>query len=128
MLVPAGTLFNQQYFVCDWWFNVDCSLAEQFWTLNEEVAAAREANSPQEGGEGGEARPETRGGQQGGRRRGGGGAQASASSLRGSYSAPDSSADSGLGSADSGYGAPPPLTGYGARRRNARESQEYEEY
>ena len=31
-------------------------------------------------------------------------------------------------SADSGYGAPPPLTGYGARRRNARESQEYEEY
>ena len=27
-LCPNGTIFNQQYFVCDWWFNVDCSLAE----------------------------------------------------------------------------------------------------
>ena len=25
-LCPNGTLFNQQYFICDWWFNVDCSL------------------------------------------------------------------------------------------------------
>ena len=24
-LCPNGTLFNQQFFVCDWWFNVDCS-------------------------------------------------------------------------------------------------------
>ena len=23
-LCPNGTLFNQQYFICDWWFNVDC--------------------------------------------------------------------------------------------------------
>ena len=23
-LCPNGTLFNQQYFTCDWWFNVDC--------------------------------------------------------------------------------------------------------
>merc|ERR1712025_296939 len=30
-LCPNGTLFNQQYFVCDWWFNVDCSLAEEFY-------------------------------------------------------------------------------------------------
>ena len=22
----SGTLYNQQYFVCDWWFNVDCSV------------------------------------------------------------------------------------------------------
>ena len=91
-----------------------------------QVSAARAANSPAEAG------GEVRGGQQanragngGGRR---GGAQASASSLRGSYSAPDSPGDS----ADSGYGAPPPLTGYGARRRNARgleetgASQEYD--
>merc|ERR1712223_531353 len=45
-LCPNGTLFNQQYFVCDWWFNVDCSLAEQFWTLNDQVAAERAANAP----------------------------------------------------------------------------------
>ena len=24
-LCPNGTLFNQQYFICDWWFNTDCS-------------------------------------------------------------------------------------------------------
>ena len=23
-LCPNGTLFNQQFFTCDWWFNVDC--------------------------------------------------------------------------------------------------------
>ena len=42
-LCPNGTLFHQQYFVCDWWFNVDCSLAESFYRLNEEVAAAAAA-------------------------------------------------------------------------------------
>ena len=25
-LCPLGTLYNQQYFICDWWFNVDCSV------------------------------------------------------------------------------------------------------
>ena len=24
-LCPNGTLFNQEYFICDWWFNVDCA-------------------------------------------------------------------------------------------------------
>ena len=38
-LCPNGTLFNQQYFVCDWWFNVDCSQAENFYSLNHEIAA-----------------------------------------------------------------------------------------
>ena len=42
-LCPNGTLFHQQYFICDWWFNVDCSLAESFYGLNEEVAAAAAA-------------------------------------------------------------------------------------
>ena len=42
-LCPNGTLFNQEYFVCDWWFNVDCSLTEGFYGLNEEVAAAQAA-------------------------------------------------------------------------------------
>merc|ERR1712168_1070402 len=52
-LCPNGTLFQQQYFVCDWWCNVDCSLAEQFYSLNDEVAAERAANSPA-GGAGGD--------------------------------------------------------------------------
>merc|ERR1712106_305285 len=47
-LCPNGTLFNQQYFICDWWFNVDCSQAEDFYGLNEDVAAAAAAAS--EGG------------------------------------------------------------------------------
>lgn len=37
-LCPNGTIFNQAEFVCDWWFNVDCSRADQFYSLNIEVA------------------------------------------------------------------------------------------
>merc|ERR1719209_1879263 len=82
-LCPNGTLFQQQYFVCDWWFNVDCSTTEDFYSLNDEIAAEREANSPGGG----------LGGYQGGRggnggRRGGAGSQAAASANRNSYSAP----------------------------------------
>merc|ERR1719323_724060 len=137
-LCPNGTLFNQQYFVCDWWFNVDCSLAEQFYSLNDQIAAERDANSPagaggdggyqggaETGGRGGQGGQGNQGGRAGGRR----GSQGSASSPRGSYSAPaggDFSGDSGFGSADSGYGAPGggaggSLSGYGGRRRNARD-------
>nr|XP_027207300.1 trihydrophobin-like [Penaeus vannamei] len=36
-LCPNGTVFNQQYFVCDWWYNFDCSTAEQFYGLNAEI-------------------------------------------------------------------------------------------
>ena len=57
LLCPNGTLFNQQYFICDWWFNVDCSQvpvlsslndqddlqAEDFYSLNADVKAAGEA-------------------------------------------------------------------------------------
>merc|ERR1711970_1396852 len=42
-LCPNGTLFNQEYFICDWWFNVDCSQVESFYSLNEDVAAAAAA-------------------------------------------------------------------------------------
>ena len=44
-LCPNGTIFQQQYFVCDWWFNVDCSLAESLYSLNDQVDAERQANS-----------------------------------------------------------------------------------
>ena len=42
-LCPNGTVFNQEYFICDWWFNFDCSEAENFYSLNEDIAAEREA-------------------------------------------------------------------------------------
>ncbi|GIY62766.1 chitin-binding type-2 domain-containing protein [Caerostris extrusa] len=31
-LCPVGTIFNQKYFVCDWWFNVNCSETMSFTT------------------------------------------------------------------------------------------------
>ncbi|KAK7024359.1 hypothetical protein SK128_016370 [Halocaridina rubra] len=34
-LCPNGTIFNQQYLVCDWWFNFDCETAEDFYSVNE---------------------------------------------------------------------------------------------
>merc|ERR1719249_598978 len=42
-LCPNGTILNQNYFICDWWFNFDCSEAEGLYSLNDEIAAEREA-------------------------------------------------------------------------------------
>merc|ERR1719245_468960 len=42
-LCPNGTLFNQNYFICDWWFNFDCATAEDLYSLNDEYAAERSA-------------------------------------------------------------------------------------
>merc|ERR1712018_315524 len=52
LLCPNGTLFNQQYFICDWWFNVDRSQAEDFYSLNEDVAAAAAAATAAGAGDG----------------------------------------------------------------------------
>ncbi|CAL4115354.1 unnamed protein product, partial [Meganyctiphanes norvegica] len=41
-LCPNGTIFNQQYFVCDWWFNVDCAASEDFFGLNADIGVAPE--------------------------------------------------------------------------------------
>jgi len=137
-LCPNGTLFQQQYFVCDWWFNVDCSLAEQFYSINDANAAERAANSPAGAGGAGQYQEGSvtvgrggnggRGGSGSGRRGGSSGSQGSASSPRGSYSGP-AGGSQGFGNgdfgADSGYGAP---SGYS--RRNTRglniESSDYE--
>nr|XP_027235427.1 uncharacterized protein LOC113826745 isoform X2 [Penaeus vannamei] len=42
-LCPNGTIFNQQYLVCDWWFNVDCSQAESFYSVNELIGVVPSA-------------------------------------------------------------------------------------
>jgi len=34
---PSLTLFNQQFFVCDWAYNVECSAATQFYALNQNI-------------------------------------------------------------------------------------------
>ena len=133
-LCPNGTLFQQQYFVCDWWFNVDCSTTEDFYGLNDEIAAERAAISPgggqsQYGGPAAGVVAARRGASaqySGGRPRTGGaqktrsrGSQASASAPRGSYSSPSGSSSSSYSApssdystaqdsfgAGSGYGAP----------------------
>ena len=40
-LCPNGTIFNQNYFICDWWFNFDCGDAESLYSINDEIAAER---------------------------------------------------------------------------------------
>lgn len=35
-LCPNGTLFNQKYFVCDWYMNVRCEESEDYYSKNEE--------------------------------------------------------------------------------------------
>ncbi|KAK6996827.1 hypothetical protein SK128_019856 [Halocaridina rubra] len=39
-LCPNGTIYNQQYFVCDWWYNVDCNSASIFFGRNAEIGNA----------------------------------------------------------------------------------------
>ena len=36
-LCPNGTVFNQAYFICDWWFNVNCKQAESLYVKNVKV-------------------------------------------------------------------------------------------
>jgi len=43
-LCPNGTIFNQQYFVCDWWYNIDCAAQPDFYSLNQFIY-----DSPEEG-------------------------------------------------------------------------------
>ena len=41
-LCPNGTIFNQQYFVCDWWYNIDCAQQPQFYSLNSLLSQEQE--------------------------------------------------------------------------------------
>jgi len=43
---PNLTLFNQQYFVCDWEYNVDCSSAHRYFSINRDVFATLSSSSP----------------------------------------------------------------------------------
>ena len=45
-LCPNGTILNQNYLICDWWFNFDCAEAEALAEeVNGALAAEREAAS-----------------------------------------------------------------------------------
>merc|ERR1712090_120744 len=49
-LCPNGTVFNQQIFVCDWWFNVDCPAATSYYA----GAEGAFGGSSSDGGDAGE--------------------------------------------------------------------------
>ncbi|KAG8194242.1 hypothetical protein JTE90_024573 [Oedothorax gibbosus] len=36
-LCPNGTVFNQEYFVCDWWYNYNCADTPGFYNLNAQL-------------------------------------------------------------------------------------------
>ncbi|XP_071548911.1 uncharacterized protein [Panulirus ornatus] len=44
-LCPNRTLFNQEYFVCDWWYNVDCNAATQSYALNANIGVVPDTNN-----------------------------------------------------------------------------------
>lgn len=44
-LCPNGTLFQQQIFNCDWWYNVDCASSESYYGLAEGAFASAGGNN-----------------------------------------------------------------------------------
>lgn len=34
-LCPIGTLFNQRHFICDWWYNTNCTASQELYRLND---------------------------------------------------------------------------------------------
>lgn len=41
-LCPNGTMFNQEYFICDWWYNLDCDQQPSFYNLNQLIYSTPE--------------------------------------------------------------------------------------
>lgn len=39
-LCPNGTIFSQEYLICDWWYNVKCEESPRFYPLNRDVFAS----------------------------------------------------------------------------------------
>ena len=94
-LCPNGTLFNQENFVCEYWFSVDCSKAESLYGLNDAIGLS-------DGGSGA--------------------LDSSASSSNGGYAAPgDDYAVAASASVEDGYAAPIPV--YGGERRGRKEGK-----
>ncbi|KAK7074674.1 hypothetical protein SK128_023728 [Halocaridina rubra] len=103
-LCPNGTIFNQEYLVCDWWFNFDCADAEDFYSVNELIGVIP-YGKPKNNGYGGSNGDGSNGyGGSNGRngKKNGNGRKSS-----GAYGAPTSPVN--------GYGAPPaPSNAYGS--------------
>merc|ERR1711874_716738 len=93
-LCPNGTLFNQENFVCEYWFNVDCSQAESFYGLNDNIGVEQ-----------------------------GGGLDDAASSSSGQYASPPSEAASSPTGGYASPSSDGPLAGYTSLRTGRREGR-----
>jgi len=52
-LCPNGTIFNQELFNCDWWFNVDCAASEGLYSAAEGAFGTAGGSDEYEGGDAG---------------------------------------------------------------------------
>lgn len=43
---PSGSIFNQKYFVCDWWYDFECDDATDLYSLNDEVNRGGDGSGP----------------------------------------------------------------------------------
>ena len=41
---PNGTMFQQKYFTCDWWYNVDCGASQDYYDLNNNLFKEQQQN------------------------------------------------------------------------------------
>lgn len=51
-LCPIGTLFNQRHFICDWWYNTNCTASQELYRLNdilyERYTESRTSKAPED--------------------------------------------------------------------------------
>lgn len=51
-LCPIGTLFNQRHFICDWWYNTNCTASQELYRLNdilyERYTESRTSTAPED--------------------------------------------------------------------------------
>ncbi|XP_066950729.1 pro-resilin-like [Macrobrachium rosenbergii] len=120
-LCPNGTIFNQQYLVCDWWFNFDCADAEDFYSVNEQIGVvaydpygrSRNGNGNGNGNNGYGSNGNGNGNNGYGSNGNGNGNNGYGSN--GNGNGRRNGNNNGNGSNGNGYGAPaPPTNGYGA--------------
>jgi len=112
-LCPNGTVFNQQYLVCDWWYNFDCATAQDFYSVNEQIGIVPEGSDNGFGGrtQGG-ANGAAYGNGNGGRSNGNGGrsngsfnsGRSNGNGVSNGYSAPPANGNGNGNRPNNGYG------------------------
>ena len=45
-ICPNGTIFSQEYLICDWWFNVRCLDSHNYFSLNKEAFSSSRSSGP----------------------------------------------------------------------------------